>query len=128
MKMDLMSVMVDDQAKALAFYTDVLGFEKMVDVPVGEYRWLTVSAKGAPGMQLLLEPTAHRAAKQFQAALKADGVPAVSFLSEDIDAEHAALVAKGVVFKQPPTDIGPVKIAVFDDTCGNWIQLRQLKF
>jgi predicted enzyme related to lactoylglutathione lyase len=127
MKMDLMSLMVDDQAKALAFYTTVLGFEKKTDIPMGEFRYVTVIAKGSPEIQLGLEPNAHHAAKPFQEALKADGIPAASFLSENLDAEYEALKAKGVVFKQPPTDMGPVKLAVFDDTCGNWLQLHQPK-
>jgi predicted enzyme related to lactoylglutathione lyase len=127
MKMNLMSVMVDDQAKALAFYTDVLGFTKLADIPMGEYRFLTVTSKESPDIQLALEPNAHRAAKPFQEALKADGVPAASFATDDIDADYEVLRKKGVVFKSPPTDMGPVKLAMFDDTCGNWILLHQSK-
>jgi hypothetical protein len=94
---------------------------------MGDYRFLTVVAKGSPEMQLALEPNAHRAAKPFQAALKSDGIPAASFLSEDIQKECEALKGKGVVFRQPPTDMGPVMLAIFDDTCGNWLQLHQPK-
>ena len=126
MKITLTSVMVDDQAKAYAFYTEKLGFETKHDVDLGEFRWLTVvSPEGHPDVELLLEPNAHRAAKPFQQALYADGIPVAQFQSADIDAEHARLTARGVVFRQPPTQQGPVTVAVFDDTCGNYIQLVQ---
>ncbi|MCP3139596.1 VOC family protein [Pyxidicoccus xibeiensis] len=126
MKIVVCSVMVDDQAKALKFYTEVLGFEKKTDVPVGEYRWLTVVApEGAHGVELLLEPNAHRAAKVFQKALFDDGIPATSFGSTDIHAEYERLSQRGVVFRTKPTQMGPVTIAVFEDTCGNLIQLAQ---
>lgn len=124
MKINLTSVMVDDQAKALAFYTDVLGFEKKVDVDLGPARWLTVISTESPDIQLLLEPNSHPAAKVFQKALLDDGIPATSFASSDIHAEHARLAARGVVFRKPPTQAGPVTIAVFEDTCGNLIQLH----
>ncbi|MEO6525476.1 MAG: VOC family protein [Gemmatimonadaceae bacterium] len=120
------SVMVDDQAKAHAFYTEKLGFVTKHDVDLGAYRWLTVvSPEGHGDVELLLEPTAHRAAKPFQQALYDDGVPLTMFTTTDIRAEHERLVARGVVFRSPPTPQGPVILAVFDDTCGNLIQLAQ---
>ena len=126
MKITLTSVMVDDQAKAHAFYTGKLGFETRHDIDLGEFRWLTlVSPEGHPDVELLLEPNAHRAAKPFQQALYADGIPVTQFQSQDIHAEHARLTERGVVFRQPPTQQGPVTVAVFDDTCGNYIQLVQ---
>jgi predicted enzyme related to lactoylglutathione lyase len=127
MKVTLSSVPVNDQAKALAFYTEVLGFEKKHDVPMGgEHRWLTVvSPEGPEGVELLLEPTGHPASKVYQQALYADGIPVTSFASTDIKAEYERLVARGVVFRMNPTQAGPVTIAIFDDTCGNYIQLHQ---
>ena len=126
MRITLASVIVNDQAKALRFYTDVLGFVVKNDVPVGEHRWLTVtSPEGVAGVELLLEPDAHPASREFQRALHRDGIPATSFESTDIHAECARLQAKGVVFRTPPTPAGPVTVAVFDDTCGNLIQLHQ---
>jgi catechol 2,3-dioxygenase-like lactoylglutathione lyase family enzyme len=126
MKITLTSVMVDDQAKAHAFYTEKLGFVTRHDVDLGEFRWLTVvSPEGHPDVELLLEPNAHRAAKPFQQALYADGIPVAQFQSSDIHAEHRRLTERGVVFRQPPTQQGPVTVAVFDDTCGNFIQLVQ---
>ena len=121
------SVPVDDQAKALKFYTDVLGFELKNDIPVGEYRWLTVTGKGEPnGTELLLEPSAHPAVGPFRAALVADGIPYTSFQVDDLDAEFERLSGLGVRFVQEPMDAGNVRIAVLDDTCGNLIQLMQL--
>jgi catechol 2,3-dioxygenase-like lactoylglutathione lyase family enzyme len=118
------SVLVDDQAKALAFYTDVLGFVKKTDVPAGEHRWLTVVSPEAPdGVELLLEPDEHPAARPFKEALVGDGIPAMSFAVDDVQAEFDRLSAKGVTFVQPPTPMGPVTTAVFDDTCGNLIQI-----
>ena len=126
MRITLASVIVNDQAKALRFYTDVLGFVVKMDIPAGEHRWLTVtSPEGVVGVELLLEPDAHPAAREFQKALHRDGIPATSFESVDIQAEYARLQAKGVVFRTPPTPAGPVTVAVFDDTCGNLIQLHQ---
>jgi len=126
MKITLTSVMVDDQAKAHAFYTETLGFQTKHDVDLGAYRWLTVvSPEGHPDVELLLEPNAHRAAGPFQQALYADGIPVTQFQSADIHAEHRRLIERGVVFRQPPTRMGPVTVAVFDDTCGNYIQLVQ---
>lgn len=126
MKIVLTSVMVDDQAKALAFYTDKLGFEKKHDIPLGASRWLTVvSPEGAHGVELLLEPTGHPAAAPFPKALFDSSVPAASFGSDDVQAEFERLSQKGVVFRKPPTKLGPVEIAVFEDTCGNLIQIAQ---
>ena len=124
MKIVLTSVLVDDQAKALAFYTDVLGFRLKNDVPVGEHRWLTVVSPEAPdGVELLLEPDEHPAAKPFKAALVADGMPYTSFAVDDVQREYERLRALGVRFTQEPTAMGPVTTAVLDDTCGNLIQI-----
>ena len=118
------SVLVDDQAKALAFYTDVLGFQKKTDIPMGEHSWLTVVSPHDPdGVELLLEPDAHPAAGPFKRALVEDGIPLTSFAVDDVNAEYDRLRAKGVRFTQEPTTMGPVTMAVFDDTCGNLIQL-----
>ena len=118
------SVFVDDQAKALAFYTEKLGFEKKTDVPAGDARWLTVVSPSArDGVELLLEPEGHPAVRPFKRALVADGLPFTSFGVDDVTAEYDRLVALGVDFVQPPTDVGPVSIAVLDDTCGNLIQI-----
>jgi catechol 2,3-dioxygenase-like lactoylglutathione lyase family enzyme len=124
MRIHLTSVLVDDQAKALAFYTDVLGFLPKEDVPVGEHRWLTVVSPEHPeGTELLLEPGEHPAVRPFKEALVADGIPFTSFAVADVQAEYDRLVARGVRFTQPPTEMGPVTTAVFDDTCGNLIQI-----
>ncbi|MCW2777076.1 MAG: Glyoxalase/bleomycin resistance protein/dioxygenase [Frankiales bacterium] len=124
LRIHLTSVLVDDQARALAFYTDVLGFRVADDVPLGEFRWLTVVSPGDPdGARLLLEPDAHPAARQYRAALHADGIPLASFQVDDVHAEHARLTALGVRFPVEPTAAGPVVIAVLDDTCGNLLQL-----
>jgi catechol 2,3-dioxygenase-like lactoylglutathione lyase family enzyme len=124
MKITLTSVMVDDQAKALAFYTDVLGFQIKHDVPLGEHRWLTVVSPEAPeGAELLLEPDEHPAAKPFKAALVEDGIPFTSFTVDDVEREFERLRGLGVRFTQPPTAMGPVTTAVLDDTCGNLIQI-----
>lgn len=126
MRIALTSVMVDDQAKALKFYTEVLGFVKKNDMPAGEYRWLTVvSPEGSADVELLLEPNAHPAAKTFQKAIFNDGIPATSFASANVQAEYERLTQRGVVFRTPPTAMGPVTLAVFEDTCGNLIQLHQ---
>jgi catechol 2,3-dioxygenase-like lactoylglutathione lyase family enzyme len=127
MKIVVTSIMVDDQAKALRFYTEILGFQPKMDIPMGGHRWLTLVAPGDPdGVQLVLEPDAHPAAKPFKAALVADGIPYTSFGVEDVHAEHRRLVDLGVNFTQPPVPMGPVTTAVFDDTCGNLIQMAQL--
>jgi catechol 2,3-dioxygenase-like lactoylglutathione lyase family enzyme len=124
MKITLTSVLVDDQRKALRFYTEVLGFEPKWDVPLGEHAWLTVVSPEDPdGVQLVLEPDEHPAAKPFKAALVEDGIPFTSFTVGDVTAEHDRLVALGVHFTQPPTEMGPTTTAVFDDTCGNLIQI-----
>ncbi|MGH3879663.1 MAG: VOC family protein [Actinophytocola sp.] len=126
MRIHLTSVLVDDQASALRFYTDVLGFLPKEDVPVGEDRWLTVVSPDAPdGTELLLEPSGHPAAKAYKEALVGDGIPLTAFAVDDVAAEHARLVALGVRFTQEPTRMGPVTTAVFDDTCGNLIQIQQ---
>ncbi|MFB9713668.1 VOC family protein [Arthrobacter methylotrophus] len=118
------SVFVDDQDKALAFYTGKLGFVPKADVPAGDYRWLTVVGAGEPeGVELLLEPDQHPAAKTYKQALVADGIPAASFAVDDVASAHQELQALGVTFMQPPTPMGPVVTAVLDDTCGNLIQL-----
>ena len=128
MKITVTSVLVDDQAKALAFYRDVLGFEPKHDIPMGKYRWLTLTSPGDPsGVELLLEPDAHPAAKPFKSAFKQDGIPCTFFSVDDVQAEHARLCAAGVHFTQQPTAMGDVTIAVFDDTCGNLIQIVQQK-
>jgi catechol 2,3-dioxygenase-like lactoylglutathione lyase family enzyme len=127
-RIHLTHVFVDDQAKAHAFYTDTLGFLTKADVPVGADRWLTVVSPQEPdGPQLLLEPSSHPAVRPFKDALIADGIPAASFAVDDLAAEHERLRALGVRFTQPPQDIGPVLTAVLDDTCGNLIQLMQVK-
>jgi catechol 2,3-dioxygenase-like lactoylglutathione lyase family enzyme len=127
MRIHLTSVLVDDQAKALAFYTDVLGFEKRTDVPIGEHRWLTVVSPADPdGPELLLEPDEHPAARPFKSALVADGIPFTSFAVEDVQSEYDRLTSLGVSFTQPPTEMGPVTTAVLDDTCGNLIQIAAM--
>jgi catechol 2,3-dioxygenase-like lactoylglutathione lyase family enzyme len=124
MRINVTSVFVDDQEKALAFYTDVLGFVKKTDLPAGEARWLTVVSPEAPdGVELLLEPDAHPAARPFKEALVGDGIPFTSFAVADVQAEYERLLGLGVTFVQPPTEMGPVTTAVFDDTCGNLIQI-----
>ena len=124
MKITLTSVLVDDQDKALAFYTDVLGFRKKTDLPLGEHRWLTVVSPDAPdGVELVLEPDEHPAAKRFKAALVEDGIPFTSFGVDDVQAEYERLRGLGVRFTQEPTSMGPVTTAVLDDTCGNLIQI-----
>jgi catechol 2,3-dioxygenase-like lactoylglutathione lyase family enzyme len=127
MKIVLTSVLVDDQERALRFYTDVLGFQKKHDIPMGEHRWLTVVSPQAPdGVELLLEPDGHPAARPFKSALVDDGIPFTSFSVDDIQQEYDRLVAAGVVFTQPPVSMGPVTTAVLDDTCGNLIQIAQM--
>jgi catechol 2,3-dioxygenase-like lactoylglutathione lyase family enzyme len=123
-RITLTSVLVDDQRKALRFYTEVLGFVPKADVPLGEYSWLTVVSPEDPdGTELLLEPDRHPAARPFKEALVADGIPAASFGVDDVHAERARLSALGVSFTREPTDVGAVTIAVLDDTCGNLIQI-----
>ena len=124
MKIRLTSVYVDDQRAALAFYTEVLGFRVHHDIPIGDNFWLTVVSPEDPdGPQLLLEPSDHPAVGPYREALANDGIPLVQFAVDDVAAEHDRLVARGVTFTQPPTDIGSAVVAVFDDTCGNLVQL-----
>jgi catechol 2,3-dioxygenase-like lactoylglutathione lyase family enzyme len=128
MKIVVTSVFVDDQDKALRFYTDVLGFVKKTEIPMGEARWLTVVEPGdANGVELVLEPDAHPAAKPFKRALVDDGIPFTSFGVESVQTEYDRLRSRGVFFTQPPVEMGPVTTAVFDDTCGNLIQIAALK-
>ncbi|WP_321803546.1 VOC family protein [Burkholderia sp. BCC1993] len=128
MRIYVTSIFVDDQDKALAFYTDILGFRLKNNVPVGEYRWLTVVSKDQPdGTELMLEPSHHRAVGPYRQALYEDGIPAASFQVDDLDAEFARLDALGVRFTLAPMDAGPVRVAVLDDTCGNLVQLMQMK-
>jgi catechol 2,3-dioxygenase-like lactoylglutathione lyase family enzyme len=123
-KIAVTSVMVEDQARALAFYSDVLGFVKKTDIPMGEFRWLTVVSPAAPdGVELLLEPAHHPASKVFQKAMFDDGIPLTSFAVDNVQAEFERLSSQGVVFRTKPTAAGPVTIAVLEDTCGNLIQL-----
>ncbi|NEK93677.1 VOC family protein [Modestobacter muralis] len=124
MRIAMTSVFVDDQERALRFYTEKLGFVVKNDVPVGEHRWLTVvSAQDPDGVELVLEPDQHPAARAFKQALVADGIPFTAFAVDDVRAEHERLAAAGVVFTQPPLSMGPMTVAVLDDTCGNLIQL-----
>ncbi|MFE4684947.1 VOC family protein [Streptomyces sp. NPDC056721] len=125
MKIHLTSVFVDDQAKAERFYTEILGFVKKHDVPIGEKdRWLTVVSPDEPGgTELLLEPAGHPAVKPYRDTLVADGIPLAQFAVDDVKAEYERLRALGVVFTQEPVEMGPVTAAVFDDTCGNLIQI-----
>jgi catechol 2,3-dioxygenase-like lactoylglutathione lyase family enzyme len=128
MRINLTSVLVNDQDNALRFYTEVLGFEKKTEIPLGEHRWLTVVSPDDPGgTELVLEPDAHPAAKVFKEALVSDGIPYTSFAVDDIAAEFARLERLGVRFTQQPAEMGPVATAVFDDTCGNLIQIAQRK-
>ena len=122
------SVLVDDQEKALQFYTAKLGFRKKTDVPAGDHRWLTVVSPEQPdGVELLLEPDEHPAARPFKEALVADGIPWASFGVADAAKEYERLKAAGVRFVQEPAEMGPVVTAVFDDTCGNLIQIATTK-
>ena len=124
MRINLTSVFVDDQRAALDFYTTVLGFEKYHDISIGTDSWLTVVSPEQPdGPELLLEPAEHPAKRAFRDALVEEGTPMVQFTVDDVHAEHERLLAAGVTFVQPPTDVGTVIAAVFDDTCGNLVQL-----
>src|SRR5947209_19740208 len=128
MRINLASVLVDDQDKALTFYTEVLGFVKKVEIPLGEHRWLTVvSPEDADGTQLVLEPDSHPAVGPFKRALVEDGIPFTSFAVDDVRGEYERLRAAGVRFTQEPADMGPVTTAVFDDTCGNLMQIASRK-
>ena len=125
MRINLNSIFVDDQAKALAFYTEVLGFVKSQDIPVGEYRWLSVRSPEGGDTELSLEPDANPAARTYQQALMSQGIPATAFQCDDLGADVKRLRGLGVRFTMDPTEIGPVKLAVFADTCGNLIQIYQ---
>lgn len=127
MKIYVTSVFVDDQRKAQKFYTEVLGFQVKHDIPLGEASWLTVVSPEVPeGTELLLEPDGHPAVKPYKTALVNDGIPATSFQVDDVRAEFERLSARGVRFTQEPTEMGDVTTAVFDDTCGNLIQIVQM--
>jgi catechol 2,3-dioxygenase-like lactoylglutathione lyase family enzyme len=126
MHIKLTSIMVDDQDKGLRFYTEVLGFKRKHDIPVGEYRWITVtSPEGPDDLELALEPNANPAGKAFQDAMFSQGIPIAAFEVADIAGEFSRLTAEGVAFTRPPAQAGPVTLAVFADTCGNLIQLYQ---
>ena len=127
MIINLMSIHVNDQQKALEFYTSVLGFEAKHDIPLGEYRWLTVVSPERPdGVELVLEPDDHPAAKAYTAALVEDGIPITSFAVDDAVAETERLKRRGAVFVQEPLSQGPVTTAILDDTCGNLIQIASM--
>ena len=127
MNITLTSVFVDDQDKALRFYTDVLGFVAKNDIPMGEHRWLTVVSPDQPdGVELVLEPDEHPAARAYKQGLVADGIPYNSFSVTDVQAEYDRLTSLGVRFTQPPTQMGPVTTAVLDDTCGNLLQIAAM--
>ncbi|MFT8319760.1 MAG: VOC family protein [Bacillus sp. (in: firmicutes)] len=126
MKIIVTSIFVQDQDKALAFYSEKLGFVKKEDVPVGEYRWITlVSPDDQDGTELLLEPNHRPAAKEYQKKISTEGIPAAMFGVADIHKEYKRLTEKGVKFTMEPTEMGAVTIAIFDDTCGNLIQILQ---
>jgi len=126
MQITLTSMPVEDQGRALEFYTTVLGFTKKHDIPMGDFRWLTVvSPDGVDGVELVLEPMAFPPARVYQKALFDAGIPATAFMTKDIRAEHARLVAKGVRFRSEPKRMGPITAVLFEDTCGNLINLVQ---
>lgn len=126
MQIKFVSVMVEDQEKALAFYTSALGFRKMADIPLGEYRWLTVtSPDGLAGVELVLEPMGFPPARVFQKALYDAGIPATAFVTPDIAAEFVRLKQRGVRFRGEPVKMGPITAVLFEDTCGNLINLVQ---
>jgi catechol 2,3-dioxygenase-like lactoylglutathione lyase family enzyme len=128
MRIKLNSIFVDNQDKALKFYTEILGFKKSKEIPVGEFKWLTVaSPEGPPDVELALEPNANPAAKEFQEAIFKQGIPITAFEVDDLRAEHQRLKDLGVMFTMQPTDHGPVMIAILSDTCGNLVQLYQPK-
>lgn len=127
MKIDLTSVIVDDQDKALKFYTEVLRFVKKKEIPMGKFKWLTVvSPEGSGDVELLLEPNDNPAARTFQEAIFKQGIPATSFGVDDVQREYERMTKLGVVFTAKPAKMGPTTIAMFDDTCGNLIQIHQL--
>ena len=126
MKIKLTSVFVDDQDKALKFYTEVLGFVKKTEMPAGKFKWLTVISPEEPGdVELLLEPNSNPAAKTYQEAIFKQGIPATAFAVDDIQKEYERMKNIGVAFSMTPTKMGPLNVAIFDDTCGNLIQMVQ---
>ena len=126
MQIKLVSVMVDDQDRAFRFYTTILGFEPCADIPMGPYRWLTLSSPdGVFGVELVLEPMSFPPARVYQQALYEAEIPATSFITDDIQKEYARLRSLGVTFMSEPKNLGPVTVATFDDTCGNLISLAQ---
>lgn len=126
MQIKFVSIMVEDQEHALSFYTSVLGFDKMADIPMGEYRWLTVtSPDGIAGVELVLEPLGFAPARVYQRALFEAGIPATAFITNDIDGEVQRLQARGVRFRGEPKRMGPITSVIFEDTCGNLINLVQ---
>lgn len=126
MQIKFVSIFVEDQEKALQFYTNVLGFEKMADLPIGEFRWLTVTApEGMPGVELVLEPAHFPPAVVYQKALFDAGIPATAFISTNLEAEYVRLKERGVVFRGEPQAAGPIRTVLFEDTCGNLINLVQ---
>ncbi|HEU4517326.1 MAG TPA: VOC family protein [Steroidobacteraceae bacterium] len=126
MQIKFTSILVEDQSKALGFYTDVLGFRKLSDVPMGEYRWLTVvSPDGVDGAEVVLEPMAFPPARTWQKALFDAGIPATAFITSDIDGEFRRLAARGVKFRGEPKQMGPIKAVMFEDGCGNLLNLVQ---
>jgi len=125
MRIKLTSLMVDNQDRALKFYTEVFGFQKKVEIPVGEYRWLTVVSPESPDVELSLEPNANPAAKTFQEAMFKQGIPLAAFEVDDLDQETKRLKGRGVAFTMEPTAMGAVTIAICADNCGNLIQLYQ---
>ncbi len=126
MQIKFVSVLVEDQEHALRFYTSVLGFQKVADIPVGDYRWLTVkSPDGLQGVELVLEPLGFAPSRTYQKALWEAGIPATAFITQDLEAEMARLRARGVQFRGEPQNMGPVLVVVFEDTCGNLINLVQ---
>ncbi|NEZ04253.1 VOC family protein [Wenzhouxiangella sp. XN201] len=127
MRIRLNSVLIDDQDKALAFYTGKLGFRKKTDIPMGEHRWLTVVSPEDPdGTELVLEPMGFAPARDYQKALYEAGIPLTAFQVDDVDGEYDRLKDLGVAFSVEPTDMGPTRLAVLDDTCGNRIQIFQV--
>ena len=125
MRIGITSVYVDDQARALEFYTSVLGFEKRSDLPIGDDRWLTVAPPGQTEVELLLEPSHHPAVAPYRDALNADGIPLLMLFTDDVEADVSRLKQSGVQFTQEPLQMGAVTTAVFDDTCGNLVVLAQ---
>lgn len=126
---NLVSIPVDDQTKALEFYTEKFGFEKRADVSQGDYRWLTVTApEGSPNIELLLEPNANPASKSYQESLRSQGIPITAFFSDDLEADYERLVTLGVTFQKELTNMPWGKFAILDDTCGNLVQLQQVTF